>query len=830
MTENTDRKDRVTRSKAVSLLAGASAIAIFAASPTTLLAQVETVAETQPSNIAEMRVIGDPVGLLEDRPTDSVFGFGRSNLETPRSISIISDTTIDRYAIQDIDDFITTTPGTFGGSFFGVPGSITIRGAISETYFRGFKRALNQGLFPTPVGSAERVEIVRGPVPVIYGAGRVGGFLNFYPAVASGEGKSPADGPSGSVSVTGGSYERANVTGELFLPFLLDGRDTGVSIYAEYEDSESFYRGREPQHELVQIAATHDLGGGWSLEFGGMYFNSDGYYQTPGWNRVTQDLIDNGTYVTGVDTDITDINGDGQLNPAELDAVVGAAFGSSNIRTFVDFGVFGFPDAYALDEGVGTTTLDERTVFISDQEITRSESLVLYGDLIKEMDNGTAKLQFFYDAVDGEINVTYGFAAEHVMDVYEVRGSYDFGFEVNDLIDVDVFTTSSYRYYDSELREHFLGGYLVLDRRDISAGATATDIFATPLTDPNLPWDTNIESDWSDLGAGVVVDTQFADKVSVIVGGRFDHYAVDATDAGAVTFGAPTLADVNQGDFSYSASLSYKSDVGVVPYVTFAEGAAPEYNANGGISPAQAADGEFLSDSQLFEAGVKFALFDGSLNGSVAYYDQERTRQDAFGNLDEETSEGVEIEVRYLVTDNLTLTGAATFQDFEISAPGECGSGNGEFVVIAPTHPSVNAFGQTITGAEGYGGLFAALNASCLPELSDGYDRNTIPETVWSVFATYTSDPTPFGLTYGGTLGATYVSETGGKTEGAVVYPDYTLVRAAAFGQVGRFGLTATVENLFDERYFQPVQGVYEEVAALPGQGRLVFVTGRVSF
>ncbi|MEM6913233.1 MAG: TonB-dependent receptor plug domain-containing protein, partial [Pseudomonadota bacterium] len=365
-------------------------------------------------------VLADPVGLLEDRPTDSVLGFNRSSLETPRSISVVSNTTIERYAIEDIDDFITTTPGTFGGSFFGVPGSITIRGAISETYFRGFKRALNNGLFPTPIGSADRVEIVRGAVPVIYGAGRVGGFLNFYPSAVGTDGGSADDGPSGSLAITGGSYEKFNVTGDVTLPFELAGRESTLALYAEYEDSESFYRGREPQHELIQADFQHDLGNDWSVEVGGMYFNSTGYLQTPGWNRLTQDLIDNGTYITGVDTDITDTNGDGQLNPSEIDAVVGSFFGSSNIRTLIDFGVFGFPDAYALDSGVGTTNLDDRTVFISDQDIADSESLTLYGDLIKTFNGGEAKLQVFYDSVDGDLNVSYGFAAEHVMDVFEV--------------------------------------------------------------------------------------------------------------------------------------------------------------------------------------------------------------------------------------------------------------------------------------------------------------------------------------------------------------------------------------------------------------------------
>ena len=161
---------------------------------------------------------------------------------------------------------------------------------------------------------------------------------------------------------------------------------------------------------------------------------------------------------------------------------------------------------------------------------------------------------------------------------------------------------------------------------------------------------------------------------------------------------------------------------------------------------------------------------------------------------------------------------------------GECGSGNGGFFVISPDHPTVNAFGQTISGAQGFGGLFAALNASCLPELQDGYKSRVIPDTVLSSFMTYTSDETEYGFVYGGTFGASYVSETGGKTVTAVTLPSYTNFRTSAFIDFDKYALTATIENLFDTDYFQPVQGVFEEVTALPGQGRTFRITGSVRF
>ncbi|TDI63840.1 MAG: hypothetical protein E2O89_05210, partial [Alphaproteobacteria bacterium] len=235
------------------LLGGIAAFALAFASYQAQAQDDETEEdEAPPSGIEEMIVIVDPVGLLEEQQTESVFGLNRALVETPRSISVISDTTMERYSIQDIDDFITTVPGTFGGSFFGVPGVISVRGQRGDNYFRGFKRVTNNGFFPLPVGATARIEIIRGPTPAIYGAGRIGGLLNFYPKTTLGEGLTAADGMNGSISYTGGRYDKNNVTGEINIPFLVGGRETGISIYAEYEDSEDFVRGREPEHKLVQ--------------------------------------------------------------------------------------------------------------------------------------------------------------------------------------------------------------------------------------------------------------------------------------------------------------------------------------------------------------------------------------------------------------------------------------------------------------------------------------------------------------------------------------------------------------------------------------------------
>ncbi|MFN3230893.1 MAG: TonB-dependent siderophore receptor [Alphaproteobacteria bacterium] len=785
------------------------------------------------SSTETITVIADPVGLLEDQATDSVFGLDRSVLETPRSFSIVSDTTIDRYGIQDIDDFITTTPGTFGGSFFGVPGAVSVRGSIGDNYFRGFKRAINNGFYPTPIGASSHVELVRGPAPAIYGGGRVGGFLNYYPKTARAAGLTAADGPSGSLEITGGSYSKKNAAVELNLPFLVGGRETSVSIYAEIEDSKSFYRNREPEHQLVQVAFNHDFSENFRIEFGGQYLHAEGYYQTPGWNRVTQDLIDNGTYITGRDTDLQDLDGNGRLTPNEIDAVVGTFFGTSNIRTLIDFGFFFLPDAYVLDEGVGTAQLDRRSVLLTeDDELLDADSFAIYFDAEYTFNDGSVfSLQFFYDDLEAVAGQSTGFAAEHIADVFEVRGSYQFNIQGGNGFEIDVHAQVDHRRYDSELRENFLSGYLVIDRIDLVNGATGNDILDTPFTEEpggiNIPWDSNFDSSWNNTGIALVTDFQFGD-LSLLLNGRYEHYNAKSIDTGATIFNpalANTLFTSSQDSFSWSASLSYNINDMIIPYVTYADASSPLQNSNGGFQTGPVAADQLLADSELIEGGVKFSLLDGTLVGSLAYYWQQRTVLDAVGNPFTETGEGFEAEMRWVVTDNWGVTGALTLQEYKISDPGPCFGNGGEFVVIPPTHQDVPG----LESFQGYGGIFAALNASCLPELAGGYERKVIPETVASLFVTYTSDEFDWGQ-FGATFGGTYVSKTGGKIRDAIVLPDYFNFRLSIFAEFGAFSLIATIDNLFDEKYFQPLQGVYEEVGVLPGRGREFRITGKVSF
>ena len=90
-----------------------------------------------------------------------------------------------------------------------------------------------------------------------------------------------------------------------------------------------------------------------------MYYHSNGDVQTPGWNRLTQSLIDTGTYITGRNTSLTDADGNGRLTLNELGGNPYAFDPNFKPLYLAVPGCGSCTDAtHTLNTGVGTTHLE----------------------------------------------------------------------------------------------------------------------------------------------------------------------------------------------------------------------------------------------------------------------------------------------------------------------------------------------------------------------------------------------------------------------------------------------------------------------------------------
>lgn len=126
-------------------------------------------------------------------------------IETPQSITVVGREQIDAQKAQTLTQATQYTAGVYSGTF-GADTRVdyfTLRGFIASDYgiYRDGLQVLNYGFgtFKVETFGLERIEVLRGPAAVLFGAGNPGGIINQIT-------KRPTTQPFGYVEVGGGSF------------------------------------------------------------------------------------------------------------------------------------------------------------------------------------------------------------------------------------------------------------------------------------------------------------------------------------------------------------------------------------------------------------------------------------------------------------------------------------------------------------------------------------------------------------------------------------------------------------------------------------------------
>ncbi|WP_353302348.1 TonB-dependent siderophore receptor [Sessilibacter corallicola] len=763
-------------------------------------------AQTNTDGIEEVIVEGS-LGSLPGEDVE-IFGFGKSLLETPRSASTISAEQLERFNVDDIDELVAFAPGTFTQSFFGVAGSLDVRGTPGETYFRGVKRLDNPGNYPTPIGASSRVDIVRGPASPIFGPAKIGGYLNFNPKSSRADGGQYLTEHEGAVSYTTGSWDKEVFTAEVGGPL---AENVGYYLYGEYEDSGSYYDNTATEQTILQASFDMDVSDNLRLQWGGMYHDFEGN-QVAGWNRLTQDLIDNGTYITGTPTPL-DTDGDGFISHQEYFAapVSQFFFGQDSIT------------AEALNpelalQNVGTAQLDGSDVLVAEDDTLENEAITLYFDIIYTTDSGwEIKNQLFYDAYDNLNENAYGFSQFHDSFVIEDKLVFSKAFEF------DTFTTSlqlspSIRYTDFKHGDDFTNEFF--DRRDLTGPSTSLDrrLLATQINDDYTEY---YEGDYVDYGLAVLADFSFDSGISVVLGARYDFidiesstpvdllllnnptsgfgtvspdgqflvspFAADPLNPTPGDITAPISAENEEDAVSWNVSLSYDSPIGLIPYVTFSEQTTVIAGQGAEINTANVASGASVDSSTLEEFGLKGSFLNDSLYFAVSYYEQERTdfNAQAIVTNSADLTEGLEAEVRWVVNESLVLT--AGYTRVEVTNLDAESNGNGRFSFFGAEDLPEGVDPSLI-----YGGVVNGIS------FSPNARKAGIPENIYTLTGTY-----DFGNGFAVNSSIIHSEETFSGFSQAVELPSYTLVNAGVFYETDQFTFSLTGKNLTDEEYFR---------------------------
>ena len=764
------------------------------------------------AEMEEIVVEGD-LGSLPGENVQSVFGFNKSVLETPRSVSTISEEMMERFSMHDIDELIAVAPGSFTQSFFGVAGGLDVRGTPGETYFRGVRRLDNPGNYPTPIGASDRVDVVRGPASPIYGPSKIGGYMNFNPKSARIEetgGFIPE--PTGAMSFTTGSWDKSIITAEVGGPGRFGDQEFGYYIYGEIEDSGSYYDNSDVEQNLLQASFDMDISDRMRIQFGGMWHDYSGN-QIAGWNRLTQDLIDHGTYVTGdplpVDTDGDgrishqefDTDGDGftNHNPFRFDFVSGAPGGAltpGSPETLDELEVLVGDTSHLALQNPGTATINGSDVLVAPEDKLDNEVTTLYFDVIYTTESEWEwKNQLFYEAYKNDNENAYGFSQFHDSWVIEDKLVISRTFALDNMT-AAVQISPSVRHTDFKHADDYTNEYF--DRRDLTKASTALDKrrLATSIHDDYTEY---YIGEYTNLGFAVMGDFTWDNGFSALLGVRYDTIDIESRQpsdqllfASSNNFCPPpggcenAEADDDVDGTSWTVSLSYEFDNGLIPYVTASQQATMIVGQGAEATTGNISSGGVFDESELIEGGLKGSLLDNSLYFAVSVYRQERTDFSAQSIVTNQTTEteGAEVEVRWVVNENLLLTFG--YSNIEVTNLNTEQQGY-RFSFIGcddlPNIPCHLLYGGTLGG-----------NVSSQGDAS----RAGMPEDIFSLTGTY-----DFGNGWAINGSVIDVDEVDAGFSRSVQLPAYTLVNLGISYETGNWLFSVSGKNLTNEDYFR---------------------------
>jgi iron complex outermembrane receptor protein len=568
----------------------------------------------------------DPASAIPKEATGAVFGLAKLPIETPRSISVLSGDMLKVNNIVELQDLQRFIPGSWTAPSF-VQGAVNVRGDSADVYYNGMKRLTNSGGFPTIIGATDGVNIVKGPPSAAFGPGQVGGYMDYLPKSARASTGKYLSRNTGSLSFEAGSYDYYVASAELGGPMKLFGRPAGFYLYARAEDSKSYYIGKFQKDQIVQGTLSTDLAadGGLRAQFG-FNFQNDRGTGVSGWNRVTQELIDHGTYETGTPLFNMDQNNDGFISAAEIAAnpmvftipwatVQAARAGTGSLPPL--------PRSFALDPAtVGTVQLNGRQVLL--ERFLMAYDYMGFADLVLDrhprltfrLKNFTEyqKREKFSDTSTAQNNFSFLAASTGIVE-YKPEN-------LPRWLKLQALGALNWRWVDTYSNSNLL--HQIYPRIDIwrNPGTRWQPnwIVANYLDHPELMGrQTVIEDNHVEYGAGLILDVTFFERVNVMFNQRKDYLWADVVQT-RNNFNAVYDEAIGTDDAaSWSLSTSVELFKGFRPYATYADGQTYLPGTGSALSgPGVVRFGALQTPSTLKEAGLKMSLFKDRLFVTLA--------------------------------------------------------------------------------------------------------------------------------------------------------------------------------------------------------------------
>lgn len=558
----------------------------------------------------------DPNYILPNDPSDAT-GLLKKPVETPRSLSVVSSEMIANLSLSNVQDLTFIAPNTFSTSRWGVQGNIDIRAQTADIYFRGMKRIEPQGNSRTVLGANDQIEVVKGPPPPYFGAGKVGGYTNMSPKSGRSRKGAFLDKNEGFVQAIFGDYGRREFSFGYGGPLrVLDGRKGGYYVYGMVDDSDTYFQHVPGRQRILQAAISQEISRKWRLEAGVNY--QETVTAGAATTRLTTDLIQNGYVWAGRPLVNLDTDGSGKISRQEMEvnspnplsstlssnnmAPLGGSFSAAaivngaNTRADVtnprpnsalhalvtmrpDFVaritdqktlnlLNVLPRGLVLDpDTVRRVPMDFSAVAL-EKELRATISLA-YVDLINDVNPDlTLKNQLFADKMDqfkdSELPYTQLLLQYCIEDKFTVQKRFS---NTPEWLGLNTVTSLNVR---NSRTGGMSGGGDYDDRVDLSLPGnirTPYDTFVSPREnstfEKGLPFTNDGDTTFTESGVGTMVDATIKQRLNLIVGGRVDYVQVDAIQhAGTFANNRGTLGNP-AGRINLSDTITEGDDTGV---------------------------------------------------------------------------------------------------------------------------------------------------------------------------------------------------------------------------------------------------------------------------
>ena len=778
---------------------------------------------TADSTLDEMLVTGLPLNetvLPTVRPVSSALGTDANVLDTPRSVSTITKAQLEARQIDDVNSLGQYSSGTYTPSIFGAQGVPTIRGVLSELYQNGQRLKFIRNSMPPSFNGVEALDIVKGPGSPVFGpTPNVGGYVNFVT-------KQPyfdrihldITGKIGTYVPDGNSHFSPEWTVDLSVPLIKDKLAARLSYFGR--EADGYYQNTVDHVQDIFLAITYLPSDNLTFDYSAQFYETR-FNENVGFNRVTQELIDSGTYVSGPITPLffgspgpgwagyVDAGPDNSFNDQkvklepwqtltnEADSAYGKRFTTQLISTLI------FSD---------NLKLVNRTLF--DSVETRKFSSYGYTEFVPKADTFDTRLE-----LQGQFSLFGSSSTVSKPDMSKDGLSKDGKKMIEETIVHEGILNSfvlgaSYRYEDSESYQDFDNEpFAVYDLNNNQEPQFAPRIIFAGRKIPGAPtnytagaFGAATESTLEQVGLFFQNEIRFNKYVSLYGGIRIDFIDGEANRPALGTFldgtGGKLAAgprnqnsDTNQ---AYFGSLVVKPMEWVTLYATYNKTSATATNQFGSLQQ-NFSRLDLENDSELYETGVKLSAFDNTLFASVSGYYQTRVARDRAFVAQGVQSRGIEIEVTYQPNRNFNASANMTFANSNLTGITNQRqySQTGNYLdTLGPEFRDSNG-GQGRGGVDPFGGF--SPNYAGSPTFGTSPDIAGIPDFLFNAYATYQLD---CGL--GLSVGPQVTGEVYNNYQGTLKIPAQVTWNAALFYKQKSWEVQLNVYNFTNEENYTP--------------------------